>query len=108
MPSRSPYLLVGHSLGGLYARHYATRFPGEVAALLVLDPAHEDYDSYCRRSCARSTTASTRPRSRRPLREEIEAKFRLYADFAKSETRGEVCPVEAGHVTIHLRGDGPF
>ncbi|WP_424639541.1 alpha/beta fold hydrolase [Embleya sp. AB8] len=39
----APYLLVGHSLGGLYARHYATRFPDEVAALLLLDPAHEDY-----------------------------------------------------------------
>ena len=42
----APYLLVGHSLGGLYARHYAQRFPDEVAALLLLDPAHEDYDAY--------------------------------------------------------------
>ena len=41
-----PYLLVGHSLGGLYARHYAQRFPGEVAGLLLLDPAHEDFDAY--------------------------------------------------------------
>ena len=42
----APYVLVGHSLGGLYARHYAQRFPGEVAALLLLDPAHEDWDTY--------------------------------------------------------------
>jgi len=42
----APYLLVGHSLGGLYARHYAQRFPHEVAALLLLDPAHEDYNAY--------------------------------------------------------------
>jgi pimeloyl-ACP methyl ester carboxylesterase len=42
----APYLLAGHSLGGLYARHYAQRFPGEIAALLLLDPAHEDYNSY--------------------------------------------------------------
>jgi pimeloyl-ACP methyl ester carboxylesterase len=42
----APYLLVGHSLGGLYARHYAQRFPGEVAGLLLLDPAHEDYNAY--------------------------------------------------------------
>lgn len=41
-----PYLLAGHSLGGLYARHYALRFPGEVAGLLLLDPAHEDWDAY--------------------------------------------------------------
>jgi len=38
-------LLVGHSLGGLYARHYANRFPGETAGLVLLDPAHEDYDA---------------------------------------------------------------
>ncbi|NEB76501.1 alpha/beta hydrolase [Streptomyces sp. SID14478] len=37
-----PYLLIGHSLGGAYARHYARRFPGEVAGLLLLDPFHED------------------------------------------------------------------
>jgi pimeloyl-ACP methyl ester carboxylesterase len=42
----APYLLAGHSLGGLYARHYAQRFPGEVAALLLLDPADENYRAY--------------------------------------------------------------
>ncbi len=42
----APHLLVGHSLGGFYARHYAHRFPGEVAGLVLLDPAHEDYEAY--------------------------------------------------------------
>ncbi len=42
----APYVLADHSLGGLYARHYAQRFPDEVAALLLLDPAHEDYNAY--------------------------------------------------------------
>ncbi|MFJ8313503.1 MULTISPECIES: alpha/beta fold hydrolase [unclassified Streptomyces] len=37
-----PHLLIGHSLGGAYARHYARRFPDEVAGLLLLDPFHED------------------------------------------------------------------
>jgi len=41
-----PYLLVGHSLGAFYARRYAQRFPGEVAALLLLDPGHEDILSF--------------------------------------------------------------
>jgi pimeloyl-ACP methyl ester carboxylesterase len=41
-----PYLLVGHSLGGVYARRYAQRFPGEVAGLLLLEPAHEDWDAF--------------------------------------------------------------
>ena len=39
-------MLVGHSLGGLYARHFATRFPNQVAGLVLLDPAHENYDDY--------------------------------------------------------------
>ena len=42
----APYLLVGHSLGGAYARHYAQRFPSEVSALLLVDPAHEDLSAH--------------------------------------------------------------
>jgi pimeloyl-ACP methyl ester carboxylesterase len=42
----APYLLVGHSLGGLYVQRFAQRFPDEVAGLLLLDPAHEDWDLY--------------------------------------------------------------
>lgn len=38
-----PYLFVAHSLGGLYARRFAQLFPAEVAGVLLLDPAHEDY-----------------------------------------------------------------
>lgn len=38
----APYVLVGHSLGGAYARRYAQRFPDEVSGLLLLDPFHED------------------------------------------------------------------
>jgi pimeloyl-ACP methyl ester carboxylesterase len=36
-----PYVLVGHSLGGLFARLYAKRFPVEVQGLVLLDPTHE-------------------------------------------------------------------
>jgi pimeloyl-ACP methyl ester carboxylesterase len=43
---RPPYVLVGHSLGGLFARHFAQLYPSEVAALVLLDPAHEEYDAY--------------------------------------------------------------
>lgn len=41
-----PYLFVAHSLGGLYARRFAQRFPAEVAGMLLLDPAHEDYPAH--------------------------------------------------------------
>jgi pimeloyl-ACP methyl ester carboxylesterase len=42
----APYVLVGHSLGGLFARHYATRFPDEAAGLVLMETDHEDYDAY--------------------------------------------------------------
>ncbi len=35
-----PYLLLGHSLGGLYQYVYAKRFPEDVAGLVLLDPTH--------------------------------------------------------------------
>lgn len=35
-----PYVLVGHSLGGLYLQLFARRYPQEVAALLLLDSSH--------------------------------------------------------------------
>lgn len=37
-----PYVLVGHSLGGLYARAYAGRYPGEVAGMVLVDSSHPD------------------------------------------------------------------
>lgn len=37
-----PYVLVGHSLGGLYMQYYARRHPEEVAGLLLVDSTHWD------------------------------------------------------------------
>ena len=38
----APYVLVGHSLGGIIVRLYAHHYPAEVAGLVLVDPAHED------------------------------------------------------------------
>ena len=43
-----PVVLVGHSLGGLYATVYASRFPGAVAGLVLVDPAFADQMAYAR------------------------------------------------------------
>lgn len=37
-----PYVLVGASIGGMDARLFAFRYPGEVAGLVLVDPAHEE------------------------------------------------------------------
>ncbi|MCM3871500.1 MAG: alpha/beta hydrolase [Pyrinomonadaceae bacterium] len=39
---KPPYVLVGHSIGGLIARVYAGQFPSEVAGMVLIDPTHED------------------------------------------------------------------
>lgn len=37
-----PYILVGHSSGGINMRLYASRYPNEVAGMVLVDSAHED------------------------------------------------------------------
>jgi pimeloyl-ACP methyl ester carboxylesterase len=37
-----PYVLVGHSKGGLFARQYAASYPDEVAGLVLLDSSHPE------------------------------------------------------------------
>jgi pimeloyl-ACP methyl ester carboxylesterase len=38
-----PYILVGHSLGGLHVQMYASQYPDEVAGLVLLDPTPATY-----------------------------------------------------------------
>jgi pimeloyl-ACP methyl ester carboxylesterase len=37
-----PYVLVGHSLGGMYARLFADRYQGDVVGLVLVDSSHID------------------------------------------------------------------
>ena len=39
---QGPYVLVGHSLGGMHMRAYAHNYPDEVVGLIQLDSLHED------------------------------------------------------------------
>lgn len=41
-PVPGPYVLVGHSIGGDFARIYAGRFPAEVAGLVLVDSSNPD------------------------------------------------------------------
>jgi len=37
-----PYVMVGHSYGGMIVRLYATDYPADVAGLVLIDSSHED------------------------------------------------------------------
>lgn len=37
-----PYILVGHSLGGLYMQLFARRYPDEISALVLVDSTHPE------------------------------------------------------------------
>ena len=41
-PVPGPYILVGHSIGGDFARIYAGRFPADIAGLVLVDSASPD------------------------------------------------------------------
>jgi pimeloyl-ACP methyl ester carboxylesterase len=40
-----PYILVGHSMGGLIVRVFAFRFPNETAGIVLVDPSDEGTDN---------------------------------------------------------------
>ena len=40
----SPYILVGHSFGGLNVRLFANNFPDQVVGLVLVDPSHEEQE----------------------------------------------------------------
>jgi pimeloyl-ACP methyl ester carboxylesterase len=40
--TEAPYVLVGHSYGGLYTRMYAARYPKQVAGVVLVDSTHPE------------------------------------------------------------------
>ena len=51
-----PYLLVGHSLGGLYQVVFARLYPQETAGLLLLDPTHPEHWATLQREAPKTAT----------------------------------------------------
>jgi pimeloyl-ACP methyl ester carboxylesterase len=39
---KGPFILVSHSISGLYARRFVARYPREVVGLVFVDSAHEE------------------------------------------------------------------
>jgi pimeloyl-ACP methyl ester carboxylesterase len=64
---RGPYVLVGHSFGGLVARLYANTYPNEVAGMVLVDPASEAFQAALKRIKAYDTWKATRTGGRLSL-----------------------------------------
>jgi len=43
-----PFVLVGHSIGGLYINLFARTYPAEVAGVVFVDARHEDFSVRCK------------------------------------------------------------
>jgi pimeloyl-ACP methyl ester carboxylesterase len=88
-----PYVLVGHSLGGLYANLFARLHPAEVAGVLMLEATHPRDHEVLRMDEAHLL---------RSLRKVLSLPENLFADNLHSE-------VEAvGHVVQEIGSAGPF
>jgi pimeloyl-ACP methyl ester carboxylesterase len=62
----SPYILVGHSVGGMYTRMYAIQHPDEVAGMVLVDARHESLDA---NSTPKTEEALNQPQPMNPMYE---------------------------------------
>ena len=64
-----PFVLVGHSFGGLVMRIFAARYRSDVSGLVLVDPAHpEDWVTPAPKEQIESTAASSCAAAARPRR----------------------------------------
>ena len=47
---KPPYLLVGHSFGGIYVRVFAEMYPKEVVGMVLLDPSQESFNDWLKKN----------------------------------------------------------
>jgi pimeloyl-ACP methyl ester carboxylesterase len=88
-----PYVLVGHSAGGLHVRLYAARHPEQVAGLVLVDSSHPDQSHRLRQHCGgwrfsqpahwlQVAKVAFRPLGLARLRGSLRARYRRGADTA--------------------------
>jgi pimeloyl-ACP methyl ester carboxylesterase len=53
-----PYILVGHSIGGLYQYVYAKLYPEDVAGVVLVDPTHPGYLQTIQHEASRAATVA--------------------------------------------------
>lgn len=97
-----PYVLVGHSLGGLHAQLFARLFPQDVAGVLLLDATHPDERDHGRGHETRLAQVLDRlfPLPTSAFRPNLEAELAAQAETAREvQAAGAFPPVPLVVVT---------
>ena len=70
---KPPYVLVGHSLGGVYVRVFADMYPKDVIGMVLIDPSQEAFNDWTKTNL-------------RDLREKEEARLAQAAEGVRGES----------------------
>ncbi|MEO2258285.1 alpha/beta hydrolase [Paenibacillus amylolyticus] len=77
---RGPYVMVGHSLGGMYARLFAQTYSNEVQSLVLIDARPEDDERNTKTLLEKAQFQGNPPASLLSLLK-VSGAFRLFPDF---------------------------
>jgi pimeloyl-ACP methyl ester carboxylesterase len=114
-----PYVLVGHSFGGIYARVFADLYPQEVVGMVLIDPSQEAFDDWTRthQEAQRSGRDEEMARGTQGLRDESAELSASYGQARAAKvptgipvilltaTKDETMPAEVRKVWVQLHED---
>jgi pimeloyl-ACP methyl ester carboxylesterase len=70
---KPPYVMVGHSFGGIYARVFADMYPKEVVGMVLIDPSQESFNDWLKLNQPDRLKAAERDISK--TKEGVQAEF---------------------------------
>ncbi len=88
---KPPYVLVGHSLGGIFVRVFADMYPKEVVGMVLIDPSQESFNEWIRKSLPDRLKAEQAQMANAPEGVRAEA-----AALGASDAQARVAKVPAG------------
>lgn len=100
---RGPFVLVGHSHGGLMARCYYNRYPQEVAGLVLVDSSTEDMDhrfaAAAGESDSQSSGSAQVPWTGEPLGKRVLMRLVYFTGLVRWKGRAQVASGNAFHLS---------
>lgn len=88
-----PFLLVGHSYGGIHVRMFASRYPEKVLGMVLVDAAHPDQDE--KWIAALPSPAPNEPESIRNAREFLSGRAKPSSNPEQIDTKASESQVRA-------------